>query len=394
MQPVEPGNLNFGEPLATKVKKYAKLEGCENDRFVGTGLCWDGFIKQPQLPCLDGLRAIAILLVVWHHTGGSVSDFWWLRGGYHGVTLFFGISGFLITFLLERERSRFGRLSLGKFYARRALRIFPLYYIVLGVYCVIVPIMESSELRREGFWGNLPFFLSYSSNWFVGREDGGTVFFFSWSLATEEQYYLVWPVVLLIFSRRIAAAVCLSGLLLGVGVKLVFAPIVGQSAFVCVVLASISPAICIGSLFGLAASSRSGFSWLAFVFSSCVVRFGLVLLALIAVAAELPEAIVGAVLATTVVGLVLGSGVVIKRVLEFPALAWVGQRCYGIYLWHLLCKNAVLIGAGVLGVRPRISGGGAGLFCLTLALSLVVAAVSYRWIESPLLALKKRFHPV
>jgi peptidoglycan/LPS O-acetylase OafA/YrhL len=80
---------------------------------------------------LDGLRALSVVAVIWHHSGGGMVASEWAQHGHHGVTLFFAISGFLITTLLLRERDRHGAIDLRAFYVRRALRIFPLYYAVL-----------------------------------------------------------------------------------------------------------------------------------------------------------------------------------------------------------------------------------------------------------------------
>src|SRR5215210_4095717 len=109
---------------------------------------------------LDGVRCLSILAVIWHHCGWNKAPEGWavLSTGYLGVDLFFVISGFLITTLLLRERQDTGRISLRDFYIRRTLRIFPLYYTVIGLYVL-------------------------------------TVFVFGCSLATEEQFYLLWPTI-------------------------------------------------------------------------------------------------------------------------------------------------------------------------------------------------------
>src|SRR6185503_13092808 len=145
---------------------------------------------------LDGLRALSILAVIWHHCGWQkVPGEWALAGtGYLGVHLFFVISGFLITTLLLREKEDTGRISLRDFYIRRTLRIFPLYYTVIGLYVVTVFLFEKNPADAREFFGNLPFFLTYTSNWFVQLE-GRVIFYFAWSLAAEEQFYLVWPTV-------------------------------------------------------------------------------------------------------------------------------------------------------------------------------------------------------
>lgn len=115
---------------------------------------------------LDGLRALSVVAVIWHHTTGPhVSAL--LASGPHGVTLFFAISGFLIVTLLLRERDRAGRIDLKAFYIRRSLRIFPLYYAVIAVYTLLVCVVERNNPVGREFFNNLPFFLIYTSNWFV-----------------------------------------------------------------------------------------------------------------------------------------------------------------------------------------------------------------------------------
>ena len=115
------------------------------------------------------------------------------RTGQYGVSLFFVISGFLITTLLLREQKSSGVISLKNFYIRRTLRIFPLYYATLLIYLGLV-IVTSHGPERSAFFHNLPSYFTYTSNWFVDKDAGEHVTFaFAWSLATEEQFYLCWP---------------------------------------------------------------------------------------------------------------------------------------------------------------------------------------------------------
>ena len=99
---------------------------------------YDAFRALRHFGSLDGLRAIAIFVVIWHHGPGQTAAINLLRAGHEGVQLFFAISGFLITTLLLRERAGTGEISLRNFYARRSLRIFPLYYTVLLVYVLLM----------------------------------------------------------------------------------------------------------------------------------------------------------------------------------------------------------------------------------------------------------------
>lgn len=124
---------------------------------------------------LDGLRCLSILAVVLHHSAGTHGAFSRLD---LGVSLFFAISGFLITTLLLRERDGRGDISLTGFYVRRSLRIFPLYYAVLGLYILLVFFTERDARVRSEFFHHLPAFLTYTSNWFVSLE-GRVIFYFA-----------------------------------------------------------------------------------------------------------------------------------------------------------------------------------------------------------------------
>ena len=151
---------------------------------------------------LDGLRAISIIAVIWLHS-------WWgtnyydrlaatpvLRQGFFGVQVFFVVSGFLITTLLLREMDRYGTISLRDFYLRRALRIWPLYYVVLAIYVVNALVFERGSIRAHSFLHYLPAFATFTYTWFVSDNWPGGMFNLAWTLATEEQFYLFWPLAL------------------------------------------------------------------------------------------------------------------------------------------------------------------------------------------------------
>ncbi|MGB3623248.1 MAG: acyltransferase, partial [Ketobacter sp.] len=144
--------------------------------------------------CLDGLRAFSILAVIWVHTGVNETGWHILTRGQIGVDLFFAISGFLITTLLIREKNKYGFISMKGFYLRRALRIFPIYYTVIAIYTLMVLLLENNTDKGNQFFSNLPYFLTYTSNLFV-ENSGAVIFYFAWSLAAEEQFYMIWPSV-------------------------------------------------------------------------------------------------------------------------------------------------------------------------------------------------------
>lgn len=157
------------------------------------------FIRRKKFTLLDGIRGLAILAVVWHHSAGAnpITSAFFSRG-YLGVDLFFVLSGFLITFLLIKERRETNNISLKNFYIRRSLRIFPLYFGFLGSLTIWLCLTSPREETRQ-ILSQLPYYLLYLSNWIP--QDTEQYFDRAWSLATEEQFYLIWP-VLFVFLQR------------------------------------------------------------------------------------------------------------------------------------------------------------------------------------------------
>jgi peptidoglycan/LPS O-acetylase OafA/YrhL len=141
-------------------------------------------LKEPQLAGLDGMRAIAAFLVVFSHFGVP------LVSGSTGVLIFFVLSGFLITWLLLRENDERGTVSLRNFYIRRSLRIFPAFYCYAAVYFGVVLVGRHARL----VWPQALAALFYANNYYQALNgDPSTGFSHTWSLAIEEQFYLLWP---------------------------------------------------------------------------------------------------------------------------------------------------------------------------------------------------------
>jgi peptidoglycan/LPS O-acetylase OafA/YrhL len=152
----------------------------------------DSGLSLNKIPALDGLRAIAVFLVIFYHFG-----FGFVPGGL-GVLIFFTISGFLITWLLLKEDEKRGSVSLKRFYARRALRIFPAFYgyAILNLSALIV-------MSKAIDWPQAIAALLYVSNYYQAiMGDPGTGFSHTWSLAIEEQFYLIWPPLFVILVRK------------------------------------------------------------------------------------------------------------------------------------------------------------------------------------------------
>jgi len=173
------------------------------------------------LPTLDGLRGIAILLVTlfhyevreWPWRAGFAAPLWTVvREGWLGVDLFFVLSGFLITGILVDTKSNQGYFR--NFYARRTLRIFPLYFAYLAAVFLILPVLP----RIAAWQAETPFdtqlwFWSYLCNLVISLRGWGAspqLVSDTWSLAVEEQFYLIWPAVVLLSSRRTLVGICLA----------------------------------------------------------------------------------------------------------------------------------------------------------------------------------------
>lgn len=174
-----------------------------------------------KIRSLDGLRAISICMVLLGHSGkylpASISHniiFKYLSNSTLGVSIFFVISGYLITKLLMQEREKTGEVSLRKFYIRRALRIFPIFYlcilVVISINAFLVPIIDS--YKEIGF---AALYLWNYKHFFVQGGTAGLYLGHYWSLSMEEQFYLIWPFMFLIVKREnlIKAVIIIIGLM-------------------------------------------------------------------------------------------------------------------------------------------------------------------------------------
>jgi peptidoglycan/LPS O-acetylase OafA/YrhL len=158
-------------------------------------------LSAAKIPALDGIRAIAISLVVLFHLHFRAIRRWEESLGHTGVTLFFVLSGFLITWLLLKEDDRTGEISIWNFYVRRLLRIFPGFYCFWAVYIGLAALAH-----KHISWGNCIAALFYINNYYWplrGGGEGGMLL--TWSLGVEEQFYLVWPGIFRRFRNRRAA---------------------------------------------------------------------------------------------------------------------------------------------------------------------------------------------
>ena len=332
---------------------------------------------------------------IWFHSWYGTPYYPWLesaavlRHGAFGVEVFFAISGFLITTLLIRERLKYQTVKLRDFYIRRSLRIWPLYYSVLGLYVVLVLVTEHGTERGRAFFHHLPTYLTYTYTWFGPRgTEGGAIFNFAWSLSTEEQFYVFWPVMIKLL-RWPAAIAMVSGVVI-LRVLAGLNPIaqhLGPDSLGYHILMSISVPICMGSLLSLVLHQPGGFRFmyriLCWKWSAPLALGGL--------AACLIPLEPWAAVTWIILTLFVGSCVVredhgLSKVLRFKPLAYIGVLSYGMYLFNTLVVKTVRPGVGHLGLHHPVL-----VFPIVLGGTVLVSWLSYRYFESPFLALKERF---
>ncbi|HTH94021.1 MAG TPA: acyltransferase [Rhodocyclaceae bacterium] len=335
------------------------------------------FLAQRRFGSLDGLRALSIAAVIWHHSAPVWVSNALLKAGTQGVTLFFAISGFLITTLMLRERRRSGSIDLGAFYMRRALRIFPLYYLTLLIYVVVVAALERHSEFGETFFRNLPYFATYTSNIFVPL-DGRVIFYFSWSLAAEEQFYLLWPPILKRCSNRVAAV------LLFVLVSICIVGHLYRNLF----LVSVPLAILSGALLALALDEPRVFSRLYPIFKSPWCMASAILMLIASLATQQPWGFFNSLLCVVVVACcVVREQHPLASLLALKPVAYIGSISYGMYLLHMLSKNLVVKLLHLASLPTE----GLHVFVLTLMMTILVAGFVFRHFESFFLTLKSRY---
>lgn len=340
------------------------------------------FLATTRFQVLDGLRALSILAVIWHHTAPPWVNDAMASFGAHGVSLFFAISGFLITTLLLRERDRNGSVDLKAFYIRRTLRIFPLYFGTLFAYIVLVYFFEKNATVANGFWGNLIYFLTYTSNIFVPL-DGRVIFYFAWSLAVEEQFYLIWPSILLLVKTTRTAFYFLLVLVLVLVLGSIVAQIEGAKY-----LSSFPLAIVAGALLAMALRLPASFQICRAVLGQKWSSITLVV-ATASALIYMPSHVY--VVQLCLVGLVgacvLTEQSALSKILKLAPLAYIGSISYGMYMLHMLCKGVIVKGLDALHY-PEV---GFSLFLLTLVASMMVAHLSYLYYESYFIKIKNKF---
>ncbi|HET6689688.1 MAG TPA: acyltransferase family protein [Miltoncostaeaceae bacterium] len=347
--------------------------------------------RLPYMPGVDGLRALAVGAVVAYHAGAG-----WLPGGFLGVDVFFVISGYLITSLLLAEHRTSGSIDVIRFWLRRARRLLPAVFLMIAVTLAAMVVVHPDEVGR--LRGAVASSVLYVVNWYQVFSDHSyfaefgrpPVFRHLWSLAVEEQFYLLWPPVLALGLAALGRRRLVLGVmaLLAASTALAWAlydPLVdpsriyygtdtrGGGLLVGVALAFLWPASRLGR------ATREATPPVLDVVGVAALAG---LAALMATMGELDASLYeGGFLLVSVVTAVLLAvvahpGSLVGRAFGCAPLVWLGVRSYGIYLWHW----PVLVLT-----RPDedVPFSGPGLTAVQVGLTVGIAALSYRYVEVP-----------
>ncbi|WP_020468722.1 acyltransferase family protein [Zavarzinella formosa] len=348
---------------------------------------------------LNGLRGLSILAVISHHAAGHLE---WLpmshdERGFLGVDLFFVLSGFLIVTLLLREHDATGGISLRQFYIRRTLRIFPLYYAVLLLTLIIYGFQKSGPEVSAKFLRDLPFLASYTSNLVVLAS--ATPLFVAWSLATEEQFYLIWPAVEKWLKGPMLAMVLVVLLAINQIINFRLANGLLESVFgpgwegLLILQITFTP-ILLGTTLAHWLHHPRTFQWLnhlaGFRFAS--VLWGMALIAVLNIPQPdiqgLHRLVIQLLMTVLLASCVIREDHLLQPILKFRPLARLGVVSYGMYLIHMF---VLPVSNGLLSKlhfeRPEAR------FLMTTLLSWIAAEISFRFFEHRFLALKDRFTP-
>ena len=354
-------------------------------------------ISSTHIPAIDGLRALAVFAVVLYHLGIP-----WIPGGFLGVDLFFVISGYVITRLILDSIESANGLDIKEFYAARVRRLLPGLVVLIIVTSIFTALFAPDAIRR--FISDVPFVLTGTNNWYlvalnqdyfqaIGRPP---LLQHTWSLAVEFQFYLIWPIILLFVWRRFGKRVVRRA-------ALAIATFSGAALFLFSLQADNATAGRISHIYfgtdthslGLFLGSALAVSWIprnltrnisqrAQDFIDGIGVFGFIGLLCIFLFIDQTNATLYQI-AFPLAGL-FGCATIISIVhpasrfsplLSTKVFLWIGQRSYGIYLWHWVVFQITRPGADLTGSLPALN-------VARVLIVLALADISLRAIEIPI----------
>jgi peptidoglycan/LPS O-acetylase OafA/YrhL len=345
---------------------------------------------------------MAVVGVIANHLGlYNIRIFYVSAFGWTGVELFFVLSGFLITYILLVDRNRNRYYS--TFYSRRALRIFPIYYLVF------LSLLVASLLCGQSVT-DWPIFATYTQNWLYAFSDTWTnddrIHFswgaaHTWSLAVEEQFYLLWPVMVRKLSIRYLGLLTILLILVGPTSRYVALALTGRFWSAYTPLFCQVDMLAWGALGAIIYSENLFQRYYIEFFAKCCMAFGVTMITFVffrygAGVILSPWSLKGQLFFASLGPFYLSllavamSGGFLTRTLEAHPIRYCGRISYGLYLYHW---PVLLLFGSVVGTN--FDSGRSILFSSVIILvgTFIIAAASYRWIESPILKAKDRVFP-
>lgn len=381
-----------------------------------------GFMQiKDRIPPLDGLRGMAILMVMLHHftflAPGTLWENWFVKifhKGGHGVDLFFVLSGFLITGILmdTKDRPHYFR----NFYMRRFLRIFPLYYVFILTFLFIVPPILSHIPAARAQWEDLitarnhwPWYVGYASNFWIaikGYYSRGAVDI-TWSLAIEEHFYLIWPLIIASLKRQRVASFCLSVAILAFLCRSILWAGGFSPTQIYVLTFTRMDAIAFGGwIAALARLEDNPLKKMAWFTKFHIWTLGLALLVFLGAAGHLAEnsaffntagySLIAIFFAQLLAILILSKpGEISYQFFTHPVLVFLGKYSYAMYLFHLpvgaLLRDILHIPAELQKLGGPLMVWQMVYYVIAVAAVTPFVLLSWNVLEKPMISLKKYF---
>jgi peptidoglycan/LPS O-acetylase OafA/YrhL len=353
-------------------------------------------VEFSHIPALDGLRAIAVVIVMVYHMEYLVPQLhMFVKGGFLGVDIFFVLSGFLITSILLKEHDQTGKISLWNFYLRRSLRLIPAFWLFLIVLYffgnVLLPAIEAEVIYSQN---NFAFAVSYLMN--LHRASGGITgnLNHTWSLAIEEQFYIIWSLVLFkAFAESRSRKQIVVGTAVGIGILLVHRATrtyLGTSFDVlyystemridAILIGCFASMLFCWKLVPIKVLQTANFARLTL---AAVVLASLILITISHSDRILfygVSSVFSCLTAVFLLWVAANSKTVVHKILENVVLRWIGQISYGLYLWHYLFYEFT---------KPRFDSVAVQAL-VAVACSLAMSSLSFYCLERYVLKIKTR----